>query len=42
MMKTNLSTLLETQDYRFNGAVVNGINARNLHQALDVKRDYSN
>lgn len=34
--------LLQTQSHNFNGRTVQGINARQLHQALGVGRDYSN
>lgn len=37
-----LNLLLEPIKHQFHRKEINSVNARNLHQALDVKRDYSN
>lgn len=40
-MKSEIINLLQTKAHNFNGQQVHGINARHLHQALQVGRDYS-
>lgn len=40
-MKSEIINLLQTKAHHFKGQEIHGINARHLHQALQVGRDYS-
>lgn len=40
-MKAEIINLLQTKAHNFKGQEIHGINARHLHQALQVGRDYS-